>query len=529
MFKSLVHAASLALLTAAAMGQCATLSYFGAFNGQKGTMFEIQNLSATQPMVIGSFDQAFYTTGSADMEIYTIAGPCAGLELNAAAWSLVGTAAGVAHTGTTTNPAPTTPIPIPINIVIAPGATQSFYITATNATGSSVYYTSGSGQYGVQYASNADIALIGRTGMSYPFGSAFGIGTAGRLWNGIVNYCPGGSGTVLSTNSTIGSGCVNQFASIYENQTAFDLANTSLSFQFIGTGYAVLPGVTPIAPQTSAPVTMGDDVVIPFALGWTFPYAGGATTDIYVSSNGFLHLGVNTASGCCAFAPATFFNGGSPCFSAKWRDLNPSSLGTVQFDTDPVNGVAYVTFTGVPDFGSTTNLNDFQYVLNQNGSVEIRYGNVAPTAGAVGFSPGQNNLAPAQTDFSTLGVAVTGTTDIVPLTLAASPRPIANTSVSFTTSNLPATTAFGAVLVGINNPALDLSALGMPGCTQYSDGMLTILYVTGGAASVVTPFNVPNLVGFHLFAQSVAYAPAAGLTPLGAIASNGIDMGIGDY
>jgi hypothetical protein len=354
--------------------------------------------------------------------------------------------------------------------------------------------------------------------------------TTGAIGRVIMYTTQGQTGTVFATSSSVGTGCVRKYASFYENATTFDLSNTSLSLQFIGTGYVALPGATPIAPQTSTPVVMGDDVVVPFALGWTFPYAGGTTTDLYVSSNGFVHLGPNTASGCCAFAPATFFNGGSPCIAAKWRDLNPSSLGTVQFDTDPVNGVAYVTFTGVPDYGSTTALNDFQYVFNQNGSIELRFGVCAPTAGGTGYSPGLNNLDPGSIDISATPVIVTDATDVRPLALAAGgQRPIQNTQVTLTTSNLAPTTLFGAVLLGLNNPSLDLTGLGMAGCTQYSDGLATLLYVPGGAATAATNINVPAALGIHLFAQSVAYDPASALTGLGAIASNGVDMLIGDW
>ncbi|MFM1873053.1 MAG: hypothetical protein RL398_2475 [Planctomycetota bacterium] len=354
--------------------------------------------------------------------------------------------------------------------------------------------------------------------------------TTGQIGRVIMYTSQGQTGTVFATSSSVGTGCVRKYASFYENNTTgFDLSNTSLSLQFIGTGYVALPGATPIAPQTSTPVVMGDDVVVPFPLGWTFPYAGGSTGTLSVSSNGFIHLGTNANAGCCAFAPALFFNGGSPCIAAKWRDLNPSAGGTVQFDTDPANGVAYVTFTGVPDFGGTVG-NDFQYVFNQNGSMELRFGNCAPTAGATGFSPGLNNLDPGSIDISASPVIVTDATDVRPLALAAgSQRPIQNTSVTLTTSNLAPSTFFGAVLVGLSNPSLDLTPLGMSGCTQYSDGLVTLLYIPAGAPSVATNFAIPAAVGLHLYAQSIAYDPTSGLTTLGAIASNGVDMLIGDW
>ncbi len=518
MQKTLSILAAAALFAGGALAQCQNLSFNGASNGQKGTMFEVVNLSASNPLTIGYFEQVFLNAGTADVEIYTLAGSCAGLETNAAAWTLVGTANGLAHGA---NPQFDL-IPIAINLTIPPSGVQSFYITCTNATGSNVYYTSGSNQYGAQYASNADLALVGRFGKTYPFGTNFGAATAGRLWNGRVNYGPACSGSFASSGS-IGAGCTTSFGSVYENHTAFDLSNTSLSFTFVGNQYLLTPGTTAIAPQTSAPVTMGDDQVLQFPLGFSMPYAGGTTTDVWVSSNGFINLTTNATNGCCAFNLAQFLTNG-PTFAAKWDDLNPAAGGTVQFDSDPVNGVAYVTFTAVPDFGSTVDLNDFQYVLFQNGNVELRFGTVAPTAGGTGYSPGSGNLDPGTTDLSAIAAPVLTGVQALPLTVANDVRPIVNSVVTFTSGNVPTTAPFGAILLGLTNPMLDLTSIGMAGCTQYTDGLVTILYLPLGNTSVATPIAMPAFAGLPLFAQSVVYDPASGRTALGALSSNGIQL-----
>jgi hypothetical protein len=98
----------------------------------------------------------------------------------------------------------------------------------------------------------------------------------------------------------------------------------------------------------------------------------------------------------------------------------------------------------------------------------------------------------------------------------------------FDTGNIPAGTAFGAVLLGLTrfNPPLDLTGLGMPGCFQYCDSLSTSLFVPTGTTNSV-PFNVPNFPGVTLQAQSVVFAPAAGLTPLGAISSNALELFLG--
>jgi hypothetical protein len=536
MFRAL---APVALLTAAAAAQCATLSYTGTYNAQKGTMFEIQNVSATTPMVIGSFEQAFSAAGTADMEIYTIAGSCAGLEANPLAWTLIGTAAGVVHTGATTNPPPMTPIPIPIGISIAPGATQSFYITATNATGSSTYYTTGTNQYGVAYASNADLALIGRTGMSYPFGSSFGLPTAGRLWNGIVHYCPGGSGTVFSTSTSYGTGCVAASGSFYENfatSAAFDLSNTALTMMSTGTGYLMMPGMTTyVAPSgTATALTLGDDTETTVALSSPLVTPTGITSALTVCSNGYVSVATGNGTGWTP-AVATFLNAPQTGWWC-WHDNNPAAAGSGQVKFEEIAGVAYITWDGVYDFGGTSaaNANTYQMQFElATGTVHFVWQtmSVAGNGRLIGYSPGGNSVDPGNRDISATLPATfsVGAQDILPLAFSASARPIQATSINLNTSNITPTAPFGAILLGFSNPAFDLTPLGMAGCTQYADGLVTLLYLPLGSPTASVAFSVPSVVGLHVFAQSFAYDPAANLTALGAVASNGVDLLIGDF
>lgn len=526
MLNKLVLPQVLALLAGAAGAQCLSVSYNGTSNGQKGTMFEVRNVSSS-PITIGSLDQCFLAAGTDDIEIYTLVGSCAGLETTPAAWTLVGSAAAVAHGASPTFDA----IPIPINIVVPPSGVQSFYVTVTNATSGNVYYTTGVNQYGAVYASNPDLELIGRFGKTYPFGTNFGAATAGRLWNGRVNYCPAGGGTVLATHSNVGAGCGQRFGSFYElfANGAFDLSNTSLTLNFTGNGYVVIPGGTGYYTGTGTNLGLTDDSVSGAqALGFTMPYPGGTTASVYVSSNGFVWAQASTDNGCCAGNVANFLVGGAR-WAGIWGDLNPGAGGTVEFAQDPLGNAAYVTFTNVPEFG-TTNLNTFQVAFFNTGNVELRFQscNQANRQTLTGFSWGGGAQDPGSTDLSGIVVLQVGP-EVGPLALTSSPRPIVNTTIQLTTSNITATAPFGAVLVGLSNPNLPLGGIGMPGCTQYSDALVTLLFLPFGASTVNTLFNVPNAVGLTLYTQSAVYDPAAGLTPLGAVTSNGRVLGLGDY
>lgn len=154
-------------------------------------MFEVANKRST-PIKISFFDQIFWNAyNGVSVEVYTLNGSCGGKETIAAAWTQVGSAT------IATKAQPTlTKLPVPIGINIKPGAVQSFYITATSDAYNTapVAYTRGNNQYGTVYASNADIALVARAALDYPFAYAYGLGddglgNNGRLWSGAVQYC----------------------------------------------------------------------------------------------------------------------------------------------------------------------------------------------------------------------------------------------------------------------------------------------------------------------------------------------------
>ena len=171
-FRTLCATAALAAFASAQCFSVTTTTAAG--NGQNGTMFNIVNTSATA-ITIGSFDQCFLGAGtSAQIQIYTKAGTWSGFESNASAWTLVGSTTNFAH-----GVAPALdPLPIPVNVTIAAGATQGFYITGD--TGTTVAYTSGVGQLGAVIGSDVNLQVTAGVGKSFPFGGTFGLPTAGR-------------------------------------------------------------------------------------------------------------------------------------------------------------------------------------------------------------------------------------------------------------------------------------------------------------------------------------------------------------
>lgn len=333
----------------------------------------------------------------------------------------------------------------------------------------------------------------------------------------------------FATAIRFGEGCNKTFASFLESFTAFDLNNSTLLFVPTGNGYVVLPqaGTANWHTPSGGAQVIGDDQVLPFALGWTLPYPGGTTTDVYVSSNGFVHGVPNTASGCCAFNSTQFLTTGA-VWSALWHDLNPSAGGTVTFETNATTGDAYVTFDQVPQY-NTSNLNTFQFAFHSTGQVEILWQNCAVSACTVGWSPGQANLAPPAIDISAAS-AITTAPDTQPLSLSSSARPVLGTTINLVVGNVPVGTPIGAVIYGLGkfDPGISLTGIGMPDCFRFctpDSSSLTIAPV----GTFSSPFSLPNNVAFagvHIIAQGAIYNPAGNHNQLGALSSNGVDLGL---
>ncbi|MBP8298791.1 MAG: hypothetical protein KA020_00390 [Planctomycetes bacterium] len=377
--------------------------------------------------------------------------------------------------------------------------------------------------YGCSTASSSLFSIDPLTGVS----TLVGAHGAGITFAKGFDLIDGGGGN-FATKTNYGTGCNNSYASFFESFGAFDLNNTTLSFTSTGTGYVVFPqaGTSTWHTPTSSAITIGDDQVVQFPLGWTLPYPGGSTTDVWVSSNGFVTGVANTLNGCCAFNQAQFLSAG-PCWAALWDDLNPGAGGTVTFDSNPATGDAWVTFDNVPRY-NTSNLNTFQYAFHASGQVELLWQTCTLTTCGVGWSPGLANANPGSMDISAAAAIITGP-DTAALSLAASARPVIGTSVNLTLSNVPSGAPIAAFIFGLFklDPGISLASIGMPGCFQYGSQEATALSIApANTTSVVYSIpNAPWLVGVHVVVQGAVYNPAGNHNALGALSSNGVEFG----
>jgi hypothetical protein len=353
-----------------------------------------------------------------------------------------------------------------------------------------------------------------------------------------VQFEPG-PGYVASTNTTLGQGCIRSFASFYESfatSAAFDLANSAMSMVPLGAGgYIVVPGVTSfVAPSASAvSLALADNSELPVALAVPFPHSGGSAASLFVCSNGWVSVatgnGVSTAP-----SATTLLNAPQTGWWAA-HNYNPAAAGSGQVKVEQIGGIAYITWDGVYSAGTTTP-STFQFQFDSlSGSVHLVFQTMSTAGNArlVGYSPGGTSLNPGNTDLSVAlpGSFTIGTTDILPLTLAGTTRPIIGTNWSLNVTNVPATGVIGLDIFGLVDTNIpDLGFLGAPGCgSRASLDVMSAWLVSGSTHPYTLPLpNDPAIIGVHVYTQALVLQP--GVNPLlgGVITSNGIDGMLGD-
>jgi len=377
-----------------------------------------------------------------------------------------------------------------------------------------------------------------------------------RMADQVFRWTPDGIGGYIVTNGPgcaenlpYGSGCVARYASFYEhfaNTTSFDLSNAALSAQMAGNGYIVTQGLTAFVPPSGSAVNLGlaDDAETIVTLSQPLLYPGGNTSIVTVCSNGF----VSTGSNGTGYQPdeAALLARANPSWNV-WHDFNISATGVDNVYFEEQNGIAYFTWSNCHGYqgtaqGPVPSTFQFQFEL-ATGTFHIVFqgmdtsslsGYTGGDGYLVGWSPGGFANDPGNADLSTVatGAAIlrVDAVDGVPLGLKASARPVIGTTVQLVMTDLTPTAPFGGLIYGFTRytPGVSLSTFGMPGCFQYNNQLAVLLVVPVGASTVSVPFTVPNVPGVVLQAQAVLYDPAAGLTPLGATASRGVALQLGN-
>lgn len=333
-----------------------------------------------------------------------------------------------------------------------------------------------------------------------------------------------------------GDGCggVTNFATYYESFSAgaFDLGGspgneTVLNNLNAGSGLVVLPGAPAWFTPTSPDLGLSDDAVSTAQpLGFTLNLPGGvSTTDVYICSNGFIWL---QSGGSADYTPsASELVSQGPRICMLWQDLNPATGGTIHFDTDPANGVAYVTWLGVPAYNNAAATVDMQCAIFSSGNFEMRYSNeTISTSGTrtpfVGFTPGLGVMEPPVSDLSVLPI-FTQPDQFVPNLSLSSTRPVEGASMAITVDDIPSGTALGTVVLSPTQVFPGMQPFpGLGSCMQFV-GLDNVSYFLPTGSTQVINVTIPSTgyTGVSVFAQAVTLSP--GVNPLGVATSNGLE------
>jgi hypothetical protein len=527
-------------LSAALAAQSPLTTTYAGGNGLGAASTIYFDLVVNAPILVNQIDvnlsSAASTAGSIDVLLCPTT--YVGNDTNAAAWTLTTTGPVVAQGGGVATPAAITPFNLtPGNYGVAivfNGVGQNY----TNGNGTT---TPGSGTN--QTYSTAELTLLAGASSGGAPGTA--ICCNPRVFNGAIHYTVSGSGTV-ATRTSFGAGCGTKAASFYEHfltTPSIDLSNTAFQMLNTGSGYVVLPSTTAFVPPsgTATNLNLGDDTTAVVNLSAPFPYPGGTTSLLEVCSNGF----VSVASGNgTSYQPAPAGLLARPHASWNvWHDFICNATGNVF--VEEVGGIVIITWNGVIGYvgqsaGTVTSTFQLQFHL-ASGNVDFVFGSmdtisVSTWTGGdgwlVGYSPNGVSRDPGSVDLSAVlpATIALGGADLNPLAMTSSNRPLAGTNITWDISNIPAGAPFGAILLGFTqfNPGIDLTSIGMEGCSQYTDGSVSTIFLTGGNTSVSQPFSVPNFVGVQFFAQSAIFAPQANLTSLGFTSSQGLALTIGN-
>ncbi len=540
------------LLAVATSAQSPLMMPFNPENGL-GTGSQIFfDLNVLDPngVTITALDVA---TGSAvgtlgTVEVWTTPGTFVGNEQSPLVWTLAATGPVEARGAGQPSPA-----------CLAAGAflAQGTYGVAVRHVGIDLDYTGlGATLPPISSASTAELTLQAGKSQSTPFVSA---PINARVFNGNIYYNVGNvpgqpCGGPLGTKVTYGEGCYNLTTSWYElfaQLSGFDLAGTAGSETVIGgvqsggawtvtssTSAWFAPTGTQVLSNATTPAALTDDTMSgPLTLPFTFNFPGGSTNVIHANVNGFVVLGSTTATtGDFSPTPAELHSG-DPRLFPLWGDwhaganLTTNPASGVYFDVDPSGQTVYVTWLDVADrrgavpAAGTTSVN-FQLAISANGNIEYRYREAtpvtpAPTSGNVIVGASKGNVGGNSFDAGSrdLSASLPFTTDAVDqfgLKLDSNPPRLGQNWV-LTTTNIEAISTIGATFFGTQqvDPGLDLTFIGAPGCSAYTNadiGGLTFLVSNGmGQVIVEVPLN-PVLVGQSFSAQSVSFTTHNTLT-----------------
>lgn len=359
----------------------------------------------------------------------------------------------------------------------------------------------------------------------------------------------------VAKHDPYGTGCYTIAQSFYEEfpSVSNDLSGKTLvaSMNANGGYDAFTFGAASLTMPTGTGLAMVDDVVsAAIPLPFSFEYAGGSTSQIFVDSNGSILLNVT--------APTTIGGGAGALLSspahriaASMQDLLPdgaTNINNVFAEADPANptSVFLITWVNVPCYNTTPApvpaTSTFQIALIDNGTNdtwEVRYQTLTndsdSNAGVAvtGFSLGGTALNGGNVDLTASSISTK--TDLGPLTLTGTPRPVMGTPVTYQVSNIRPG-GFSMMVVGFGQDLAGSPLSGFPfflpapGCNGYvvPVGLGSFGPLLFGSPSDGFSFTWPTgYPGVQVFVQAFELGATVPENAANILSSNGLQVLLG--
>jgi hypothetical protein len=340
------------------------------------------------------------------------------------------------------------------------------------------------------------------------------------------------SGLAFAYKAPVGTNCGTCQGSFYElfaTSAQFDLAGRSMTMALTNGAYTTSETGVQFVPAAGTNLGLAFNTVTNVTLPFSLPLPnGGATTQLQVSSSGYVSPGINPSQ---IVPTVTSFLQGNPRWAAAWTALSPTVGGpNVFYDANATRAI--VTWNAVPMIASSTP-STFQIQFFPNGDVHVVWQNVGTSSfgvltgwagGGSTLDPGSRNLSSTlSTPFSLCPAPFDG------LTLDASAAPVLGTTVQWQLGGVVPGTGFGALMRSLTQatPPIDLTSIGMPGCFAHVVAPVASVFLSPGSTVQIAESipNQTNLIGVTLVGQAITYNPP--YSPLGFVASNGMVLTLG--
>jgi hypothetical protein len=311
---------------------------------------------------------------------------------------------------------------------------------------------------------------------------------------------------------------------------AADIAGLTLAYRAFGQGFLVewTQSVAWIGDYGPPIAITNDSVSAPIPLGFTANYFGQPVSDISIGSNGFINLGTGTNS-AVTVSPAELASGPlRVALLAQALDLSAGGSINVRAITGTIPDTV-VTFNEVPLAGSPSQKVLVQVRFQATGSILITYGDNIPPTGLLGLSRGGGLALPPESDVTAaLPVYLDGV--VAPdLRHEGFPWPAIGQSYDILALDAAPGTLAVVAHLGLSPASIDLTPIGMPGCSIQVLPVLDVLPLFQRSAdSFGATLTIPNdtaLVGGVLLTQAIELSPGINALDLGV--SNALESRIG--